>query len=191
MQAIDLIPQIGIGELARLVEADSDSAAAARAAACLPRTDDGAIAGSLAYAARAIAHGARRKAFLVQPEIAFIEAMAREGYDGDITVCLARELDERARTRIERNVPEGAHASFVAEGSYPDGFFPRTGIIVAFGVSHGDQVHLPATAARIADTYADFAGEKVLVDVAGGTTADRPIGWVTKPLSSLFTHVIR
>ena len=191
MNVIDLIPQIGVAELVKLVDAQRGTEAAARAAASLPQASADAIDECLAYAAGVLAKGPFEKIFLVQPEVLLLEKLAGEGFGGEVSVCLAREIDDRSAARIERNVPSGLDVRFVREGDYPSGFAPRTGALVAFGIPNGDQAFLPATAARIVEEYADFTGEKVLVDCSAWASEERPLGWSTKVMSRLFTSVIR
>ena len=125
----------------------------------------------------------------MQPELVFMEALAKRDFRGQLYVCLANDLDERDAERVSRNVPAGLDISFVREGTYPRDFSPRTDALVAFGIARAPGAWLPETEARLANYYADFTGEKILVDLSCGTTAERPLRWNSLDLSRCFTQI--
>ena len=166
------------------------TAAARHALAYLPAVDAARIRECMDFAALEVAREGCGKVFALQPELAFMEALAKAGFEGELFVCLANELDERAAERVERNRPEKVELRFVREGEFPSGFTPKHDALVAFGMANGPTAWLPAAEARLAEYYADFAGARVLVDCAAGSVSERPLGWASKKLSPLFTSVI-
>lgn len=183
-----LIPQIGIGELASVVDSVTVPPGSALQGA-LPQATASAIRECLECSADTLAARNFCKVFLMQPELVFMEALSQNGFKGQLYVCLANDLDERDAERVSRNVPAGLDVSSVREGTYPRDFSPRTDALVAFGIARAPGAWLPETEARLADYYADFTGEKILVDLSCGTTAERPLRWNSLDLSRCFTQI--
>ena len=89
-----LIPQIGIGELASVVDSVTAPPGSALQRA-LPQATASAIRECLECSADTLAARNFCKVFLMQPELVFMEALSQNGFKGQLYVCLANDLDER------------------------------------------------------------------------------------------------
>lgn len=182
--------EIGVAEVIRRVGECDAAGARDEAARYLPAIEADELAASVASIAAAIIDAGWRQVLLLNPEVMLVDELARQGFSGHLIMCVAREVDPDAKSRIARNVPGGIDASCIEEGEFPAGFLPGEGAVVALGYGDARRACVPAHTARMLEYYASFSGACVLGRLDAGGRIERPLHWVERATTDLFNAII-
>lgn len=190
MDYMRTVMEIGIFETVACVGATHSEVLSAKASNYLPRvtTDDAAT--RVHRIAHALIGMGASQLLLLCPELALLEALAEFGFDGIVYVCLPRELDNQAKTRVGGNVPLGLDVRFIDEGEFPPRFLPSTSAVVAFGFGGLESAFLPGFQHRQIEYYRRFTGSVLLACVAPQGQGERPLGWYSEATEEVFTAIV-
>lgn len=134
----------------------------------------------------------KEKLMILTPEIAVIEALAKQDTCiKSIYVCVPSDMDEESIDRITKNVPDGIEVSFFREGEFIRSFNSLNGAIVSFGYCDDSNAIILRSNYKMMDQYKSFHGRKILVSCAEGLSNERPIGWIAINKNDFFTDLIR
>lgn len=125
--------------------------------------------------------------FMMTPEIALLESLADNEWEGNVIIAIPRDADRESSDRIRANIPRGVDVSFLYEGEFPDDFIPENGAVLCGGFTlYGTQYKILPSSYRMMCLYKQFAGRRVLVS-AFPSEADIPeLGWINAD-SDFFT----
>ena len=121
----------------------------------------------------------RRYFFMMTPEIALLESLAANAWDGTVIIAIPRDLEQESSDRIRANIPKGINVNFRYEGEFPEDFIPENGAVLCGGFTlYGTQHKILPSSYRMMCLYKQFAGRKVLFS-AFPTEAEVPeLGWI-------------
>lgn len=158
--------------------------------AYLPPVDKDFVESRIHALADAVVRLEKSTLFLMTPEIALIEQLARLGWKGTALVALPFDMDKESVSRIRTNVPQGIKVQFVSEGMFPTDFRPKNGAIVCAGLTpSGYRYYIPPFSYRMMMQYKAFHGERVLLSCSPDESRVPEIGW-TYAEDDFFTRSI-
>lgn len=121
----------------------------------------------------------KKHLFMLTPEIALLESLADNNWDGLIIIAIPFDAEIESSDRIQANIPRGINVNFIREGEFPgDYFIPESSALLCGGFTvHGIQYKILPSSFRMMSLYKQFAGDRILVS-AFPPEADIPeLGW--------------
>ena len=128
--------------------------------------------------------------FMMLPETALLEHLAKSGWEGRAIVAIPNDLDDESKERIYANVPNGISTEFISEGTCPASFRPDNGVIICTGiVLDAYRQYILPSSCRMMSLYKMFQGERILLSCFPQGVKIPEIGW-TYAGPDFFTQII-
>lgn len=185
-----LTREIGVAETARRVDECGASGTRDEASRYLPLPPSSDLQASIRAIASSIVDAGWRQVLMLNPETMLMDELARQGFSGRVIVCIAREVDDDAKSRIARNVPDGIDVACIDEGEFPARFLPGEGAVLALGYGNARRACIQAHTARMLEYYASFSGACALACLGASGCAERPFHWIERSTTDLFNSII-
>lgn len=190
MDYISLSREIGVAEMIRQVNECSADPIRKEASFYLPLSTSTKLNASIASIASAISDAGWNRILMLNPEIMLLVELERQGFAGQVIVCIAREVDDSTRHRIARNMPKGIDVICIDEGDFPEQFLPDKSAVIALGYGDAHRAHVQAHTARMLEYYASFSGACALACLGTSGHTERPFHWVERATADLFNSII-
>ena len=188
MNILSTINEIGILETLSVVSKSPECEA--DFASYIPLVNNEFIERRICFLTDSIIATGKKILFIMSPEIAILEQLARCGWKGKVIIAISSDLDEESKERIHANIPYGISTEFVDEGTCPETFRPDNGVIVCTGLVIGEyRQYIMPSSCRMLSLYKVFQGQKLLFSCFPQGITIPEIGWTfTEP--DFFTNII-
>jgi len=188
MNILSIIFEIGILETLRVISKNPDCVACF--SSYIPSVNNEFIEKRICFIVNYIIATKKKILFMMSPETAILEQLAKCDWDGIVIIALSSDLDHESKERIYANVPDGIRTEFISEGTCPETFRPDNGFIICTGiVTRGYRQYIMPSSCRMMSLYKAFQGEKLLFSCFPQGITIPEIGWTfTEP--DFFTNII-
>lgn len=171
--------EIGLFETAVNIARVRQSAEVVRKAGAAMPLPDADIEERVAQAARGLLDFHKSKYLFLTPEIALVEAMAKQTGGGvETMLAVPCDMDREAKERLKQNLPRGIGVTVLEEPYFPEDFFPGNGLLVVCGYGAGERAMTLPETYRMVEHYSGFLGKKVFVPYVELSGAVRYDGWM-------------
>ena len=132
----------------------------------------------------------KTKVLLLTPEVALVEMFSKDNVGLEFIIALPYDMEEDRKSRVTKNMPRNVNVTFIDEPSFPQGFIPKNGIILATGYRYSDRVILLPQTYRLMAMFGGFLGRKVFAPVCQDDIGYCPAGWMCSFTGGLFNAEI-